>query len=428
VATEAVQLRAGKALKDLYEVGEIPPLGHVPKNMHAWAIRRERHGEPEKAMLVEVVPTPEIDSHEVLVMVMAAGVNYNGVWAALGKPISPFDTHKAPYHVAGSDAAGVVWKVGSKVKRWKVGDEVVIHCNQTDGDDEECNGGDPMFSPSQRIWGYETPDGSFAQFARVQAQQLMERPKHLTWEESGCYVLTLATAYRMLFGHRPHILRPGHFVLVWGASGGLGSMAIQLIAAAGANAVGVISDDSKRDFVMQLGAKGVINRKRFDCWGRLPEVNDTVAYGEYMKKVREFGRAIWEVTGKGNDVDFVFEHPGEQTFPVSCFVVKRGGMVVFCAGTTGYNITFDARFVWMRQKRIQGSHFANLLQASQANRLVIERRVDPCMSEVFPWPDIARAHTKMWRNEHKPGNMAVLVQACQPGLRTLDDAIEAYQG
>jgi crotonyl-CoA carboxylase/reductase len=428
VATEAVQLKAGEALKDLYEIGEIPPLGHVPKTMYAWAIRRERHGEPEKAMLVEVVPTPAIDSHEVLVMVMAAGVNYNGVWAALGKPISPFDTHKAPYHVAGSDASGIVWKVGSKVRRWKVGDEVVVHCNQTDGDDEECNGGDPMFSPSQRIWGYETPDGSFAQFARVQAQQLMERPKHLTWEESGCYVLTLATAYRMLFGHRPHVLRPGHNVLVWGASGGLGSMAIQVIAAAGANAVGVISDDSKRDFVMQLGAKGVINRTRFDCWGRLPEVNDTAAYGEYMKKVREFGRAIWEVTGKGNDVDFVFEHPGEQTFPVSCFIVKRGGMVVFCAGTTGYNITFDARFVWMRQKRIQGSHFANLLQASQANRLVIERRIDPCMSEVFPWSGIARAHTKMWRNEHKPGNMAVLVQACQPGLRTLDDAIEAYHG
>jgi crotonyl-CoA carboxylase/reductase len=426
MATEAVKLKTSAAVKDLYEVGEIPPLGHVPKNMHAWAIRRERHGEPEKAMLEEVVPTPIIDSHEVLVLVMAAGVNYNGVWAALGKPISPFDTHKAEYHVAGSDATGVVWAVGSKVKRWKVGDEVVIHCNQTDGDDEECNGGDPMFSPSQRIWGYETPDGSFAQFARVQAQQLMERPRHLTWEESGCYVLTLATAYRMLFGHRPHVLRPGHNVLVWGASGGLGSMATQLIATAGANAIAVISDDEKRDFVMQLGAKGVVNRTKFDCWGRLPEVDDAEAYGAYMKKCREFGRAIWETTGKGNDVDFVFEHPGEQTFPVSCFVVKRGGMVVFCAGTTGYNITFDARFVWMRQKRIQGSHFANLLQASQANRLVIERRVDPCMSEVFSWKDIPRAHTKMWKNQHKPGNMAVLVQAKRPGLRTVEDAIEAW--
>ncbi len=411
-------------LKDLYEVGEIPPLGHVPKQMYGWVIRRERHGEPEKAMQIEVVDTPTIGPDEVLILVMAAGVNYNGVWAALGKPISTFDYHKAPYHIAGSDAAGVVWAVGSKVKRFKVGDEVVVHCNQDDGDDEECNGGDPMNSPSQRIWGYETPDGSFAQFSRVQSRQVMHRPRHLSWEASACYTLTLATAYRMLFGHRPHILRPGHNVLVWGASGGLGSMAIQLIATAGANPIGIISDESKRDFVMQLGAKGVINRNQFDCWGQLPDVDDTAAYNDYLKKVRAFGKAIWDVTGKGNDVDFVFEHPGEQTFPVSCFVVKRGGMVVFCAGTTGYNLTFDARFVWMRQKRIQGSHFANLLQASQANQLVIERRIDPCMSEVFSWSDIPRAHTKMWKNQHKPGNMAVLISAKRPGLHTLEDARE----
>ena len=410
--------------KDLYELGEIPPLGHTPKQMYAWAIRRERHGEPDTAMQVEVVETPVIDSHEVLVMVMAAGVNYNGVWAALGLPISPFDVHKQPFHVAGSDAAGIVWAVGSKVKRWKVGDEVVVHCNQDDGDDEECNGGDPMFSPSQRIWGYETPDGSFAQFTRVQAQQLMVRPKHLTWEESACYTLTLATAYRMLFGHRPHILRPGHNVLVWGASGGLGSMAVQLIATAGANAIGVISDEDKRDFVMRLGAKGVINRKDFDCWGQLPDVDDQAGYGDYMKRCRKFGKAIWDITGKGVDVDMVFEHPGEMTFPVSAFVVKRGGMVVFCAGTTGFNITFDARFVWMRQKRIQGSHFAHLRQAAQANKLVCERRIDPCMSDVFPWDDIPEAHMKMRRNEHKPGNMAVLIQAVHPGRRTVEDCLE----
>ncbi len=252
----------------------------------------------------------------------------------------------------------------------------------------------------------------------------MARPKHLTWEESACYTLTLATAYRMLFGHRPHILRPGHNVLIWGGSGGLGTMAIQLVAVAGANAIAVISDDTKREFVQELGARGVINRKEFDCWGRLPEVNDHGGYGEYMKECRKFGKAIWEITGKGNDVDFVFEHPGEQTFPVSCFVVKRGGMVVFCAGTTGYNLTMDARFVWMRQKRIQGSHFANLKQAAQANTLVIERRLDPCMSEVFSWDDIPRAHIKMMNNQHKPGNMAVLVQAKKPGRRTLEECIE----
>src|SRR5210317_906187 len=251
--------------KDLYEIGEMPPMGYVPKQMYAWAIRRERHGNPDSAMLQEVVDVPTLDSNDVLVLVMAAGVNYNGVWAALGVPISPFDGHQQPYHIAGSDAAGIVWAVGDKVKRWKVGDEVVIHCNQDDGDDEECNGGDPMFSTSQRIWGYETPDGSFSQFTRVQSQQLMERPKHLTWEEATCYTLTLATAYRMLFGHEPHDLKPGQNVLVWGASGGLGSYAIQLINAAGANAIGVISEEDKRDFVMGLGAKGVINRKDFKC-------------------------------------------------------------------------------------------------------------------------------------------------------------------
>jgi len=422
-AAEAIDELPAQPVKDLYEIGEIPPLGHVPKNMYAWAIRRERHGEPDTAMQVEVVETPVLDSHDVLVMVMAAGVNYNGVWAALGKPISVFDVHDSDYHIAGSDASGIVWAVGSKVKRYKVGDEVVVHCNQDDGDDEECNGGDPMFSTSQRIWGYETPDGSFAQFTRVQAQQVMPRPRHLTWEESACYTLTLATAYRMLFGHRPHILRPGHNVLVWGASGGLGSMAVQLIATAGANAIGVISDESKRDFVMDLGAKGVINRKDFDCWGQLPEVNGE-GFGDYMKETRKFGKAIWEITGKGIDVDFVFEHPGEATFPVSCNVVKRGGMVVFCAGTTGFNLTMDARFVWMRQKRIQGSHFANLKQAAQANQLVTERRIDPCMSEMFAWDDIPESHMKMMNNKHKPGNMAVLVQAKRPGLRTLEECIE----
>ena len=97
--------------------------------------------------------------------------------------------------------------------------------------------------------------------------------------------------------------------------------------------------------------------------GRTPE------YAAYMAEARKFGKAIWDITGK-KDVDIVFEHPGEQTFPVSCFVVKRGGMVVFCAGTTGYNLTFDARFVWMRQKRIQGSHFAHLKQAAAANKFV----------------------------------------------------------
>ncbi len=409
--------------KDVYDLGEIPPLGHVPAKMHAWAIRRERHGPPEQSFQHEIVPTWTIGEDEVLLLVMAGGVNYNGVWAGLGEPVSVFDVHKQPFHVAGSDASGVVWAVGSKVRRWKVGEEVIVHCNQDDGDDEECNGGDPMFSPTQRIWGYETPDGSFAQFCRVQSRQLMPKPPHLTWEEAACYTLTLATAYRMLFGHAPHTLKPGDNVLIWGASGGLGVFGVQLAAASGANAIGVISDETKRDYVMSLGARGVINRKDFNCWGQMPKVNSD-EYTAWTKEARKFGKAIWDITGK-KDVDIVFEHPGEQTFPVSCLVVKRGGMVVFCAGTTGFNITFDARYVWMRQKRIQGSHFAHLKQAASANDFVMRRLIDPCMSQVLPWDKIPAAHTSMWQNKHPPGNMAVLVNSPCAGLRTLDDVLEA---
>jgi len=312
--------------------------------------------------------------------------------------------------------------VGAKVKRWKVGDEIIVHCNQDDGDDEDCNGGDPLLSPSQRIWGYETPDGSFAQFCRVQSRQLMPKPQHLTWEESACYTLTLATAYRMLYGHAPHTLKPGDNVLIWGASGGLGVFGVQLVAASGANAIAIVSDESKAEYVFNLGAKGVIYRKEFKCWGQMPTVG-TPEYNEWTKEARNFGKAIWQITGK-RDVDIVFEHPGEQTFPVSCLVVKRGGMVVFCAGTTGYNLTFDARYVWMRQKRIQGSHFAHLKQASAANQFVLDRRVDPCLSKTFPWTQIPAAHQMMWKNQHPPGNMAVLVNAPRPGCRTLDDALE----
>lgn len=186
----------------------------------------------------------------------------------------------------------------------------------------------------------------------------------------------------------------------------------------------MISEEDKRDFVMGLGAKGVINRKDFSCWGQMPKVG-TPEYAAWFKEARRFGAAIWAITGKGNNVDMVFEHPGEATFPVSVFVVKRGGMVVICAGTTGYNLTFDVRYLWMHQKRVQGSHFANLKQAAAANKLMLERRLDPCMSEVFPWAEIPGAHMKMRRNEHKPGNMAVLVQSPRTGLRTFEDALEA---
>ena len=414
------------ARKDLYEIGEIPPLGHVPAKMYAWAIRKERHGPPESAMQLEVVPTWPIGDDEVLVLVMAAGVNYNGVWAALGMPISPLDVHKQPYHIAGSDASGIVWAVGAKVKRWKVGDEVVVHCNQDDGDDEECNGGDPMFSPSQRIWGYETPDGSFAQFCRVQSRQLMPRPQHLTWEEAACYTLTLATAYRMLFGHRAAHAQAGR------QRAGLGRLGRARRRSACSSSrprapTRSASSRTRRSATSscQLGAKGVINRKDFNCWGQMPKV-DTPEYNEWIKEARKFGKAIWDITGKATTSTSCSSIRASRPSRSRCLVVKRGGMVVFCAGTTGYNLTFDARY------RVDAAeaHPGLALRQPEAGLGRQPVRARPPHRPVHdarssPGTKIPRAHTKMWKNQHKPGNMAVLVNAPRTGLRTFDDVIEA---
>ena len=179
--------------------------------------------------------------------------------------------HKNPYHIAGSDASGIVWAVGTKVKRWKVGDEVIVHCNQDDGDDEDCNGGDPLLSPSQRIWGYETPDGSFAQFCRVQSRQLMPKPKHLDlgrgWElhAHACHCL-------------PAVVRPAPKTSSPATTFWCGALRAGLVcsgcnwAASGANAICIISDEIKEQFRAQPWAKGVINRKDFKCWGEMPKV------------------------------------------------------------------------------------------------------------------------------------------------------------
>jgi crotonyl-CoA carboxylase/reductase len=115
----------------------------------------------------------------------------------------------------------------------------------------------------------------------------------------------------------------------------------------------------------------------------------------------------------------VFEHPGEATAPTSIFMCDTGGMVVICAGTTGYSAVADLRYLWMRQKRFQGSHFANDEQSEAFNRLVLDGRIDPCLSRTFAFDEIGQAHQLMSRNEHPEGNMAVLVSAPREGLTDL---------
>ena len=380
--------------------------GDLPPTMAAWVIRQEREGEPLDAFQLEEIETPEPGAFEVTVRVMAAGVNFNNVWAALGQPVSVFNSHpEFDHHIGGSDASGIVWKVGEGVTRWKPGDEVIVHCNQASYEDPEVHGLDPLAAPSQKIWGYETTWGSFAQFCKVQAQQLLPKPKSLTWEEAASYGLTYFTAYRMLVTQCD--LQAGHRVLIWGAAGGLGVFALQLCKLAGADAVGVVSSPEKGELVEQLGGKAFIDRNEFA--GMMRKGGESP--DEEKARVKEMKRFSRELAEKlGDRPDIVFEHVGKATFPTSVFCVKPFGQVVICAGTSGYNLDFDVRHLWMRQKRIIGSHFANAYECMKANELIEAGKIRPVLWRTLPFDGVAEAHQLMRDNKHL-GKIAILVGA-----------------
>lgn len=399
---------------DLTQVSKVDTEpGELPQTMAAWVIREERFGDPVDAFQVEEIEVPEPGAFEVIVRVMAAGVNYNNVWAALGKPVSVMKYGDHPehgHHIGGSDASGVVWKVGPGVTRWKVGDEVVIHCNQASYEDPEVHGLDPMAAPSQRIWGYETTWGSFAQFTKVQAQQLLPKPQSLTWEEAASYGLVYFTAWRMLMTRCN--LQAGQKVLIWGAAGGLGVFAVQICKAAGAECVGVVNSDEKGELVKQLGAVGYINRNEYAGMmrkgGESPEEEKA-----RFKESRRFGKAVEEILGAAPDI--VFEHVGAATFPTSVLTVKPFGKVVICAGTTGFNLDFDVRYLWMKQKEIIGSHFANAYECLKANELIESGAVRPVLWRTLGFDGVAEAHQLMKDNKHA-GKISILVGAEKEGL------------
>jgi crotonyl-CoA carboxylase/reductase len=382
--------------------------GDLPETMAAWVLRQEREGSLEGAYEIEEVEVPHPGPFEVIVRVMAAGVNFNSVWAALAKPISVFNYGDHPewgHHIAGSDASGIVWKVGAGVTRWKPGDEVVLHANWASYEDPEVHGLDPLAAPSQLGWGYQTTWGSFAQFCKVQAQQLLPKPPSLSWVDSSAYGVTYFTAYRMLIDQCR--LRAGHKVLIWGGAGGLGVFASQLCAAAGANALGVVSSKAKGELSKQLGAIDYIDRMEFAGMMRRGGESPEEEKARFAES-RRFAKRVKEVLGDAPDI--VFEHVGKETFPTSVLVAKPFGTVVTCGATTGYMLDFDVRYLWMRQKRIVGSHAFNAYECMLANRLIAEGKIRPVLWRTMSFDGLPEAHRLLYENQHL-GKISILVGA-----------------
>jgi crotonyl-CoA reductase len=394
-----------------------------------FAGRTTRDKDPREALHVDEVPTPELAPGEALIAVMASAVNYNTVWTSIFEPLSTFGflerygktspyakRHDLPYHVVGSDASGVVLRTGPGVHAWKPGDEVVAHCLSVELEAPEGHN-DTMMDPEQRIWGFETNFGGLAELGVVKANQLMPKPKHLTWEEAACPGLVNSTAYRQLVSRNGAGMKQGDVVLIWGASGGLGSYATQFALNGGAIPVCVVSSPEKAEICRSLGAEHVIDRaaEGYKFW----KDEDTQDQKEWLR----FGKQIRSLTG-GDDPDIVFEHPGRETFGASVFVARRGGTIVTCASTSGFMHSYDNRYLWMNLKRIIGSHFANYREAWEANRLIAKGAIHPTLSRVYPLEETGQAAYDVHRNLHQ-GKVGVLCLAPEEGLGVRDVEMRA---
>ncbi|MFF3941729.1 crotonyl-CoA carboxylase/reductase [Streptomyces phaeofaciens] len=379
-----------------------------------------------KSIRVGQVPMPELAPDEVVVAVMASSINYNTVWSATFEPLPTFDflarlgrqggwaaRHDRPQHVLGSDGSGVVVRVGAGVRRWRAGDHVVISCVQAD-DQEPATHADGMLGSEQRIWGYETNFGGLAHYTVVRASQLLAKPAHLTWEEAASTMLTAATSYRMLVSDRGARIKQGDIVLIWGATGGLGGYAVQLVKNAGGIPVGVVSSPEKAEILRRLGCDVVIDRSEIGLDGAIePGPEATIELGKRL------GRAIRRELGE--DPHVVFDFVGRATFGISVFVARRGGTVVTCGSSTGYQHHYDNRYLWMNLKRIIGSHAANLQEQWECNRLFKLGKLVPILSRTYPLADVAEAARLVQTNRHT-GKVGVLGLATTTGLGVTDAA------
>lgn len=403
----------------------------VPESFEAVVVRKDevdmfegrasKDKDPRESLHVDEVPLPELAPGEALVAVMASSVNYNTVWTSIFEPVSTFGflerygrtseaakRHDLPYHIVGSDLSGVVLRTGPGVHLWKPGQECVAHCLSVELEHHDGHN-DTMLDPEQRIWGFETNFGGLAQLAIVKANQLMPKPEHLTWEEAACPGLVNSTAYRQLISKNGAAMKLGDRVLIWGASGGLGSYATQMALAGGATPICIVSSPEKAEICRKMGAELVLDRREKDYkfW------NDDYTE-QNPKEWKRFGKDIRELTN-GHDVDIVFEHPGRETFGASVYVTRKGGTITTCASTSGYMHEYDNRYLWMNLKKIVSSHFANYREAWEANSLIRRGLIQPTLSKTYSMADVGQAAYDVHKNAHQ-GKVGVLCLAPEEGL------------
>jgi NADPH:quinone reductase-like Zn-dependent oxidoreductase len=331
------------------------------------AILLDQHGGPEVLRYTDA-PEPELRSAEVLVRVHACALNHLDLWVRGGLPGVPIPLP----HIPGSDVAGVVGKIGPNVTNIKLGQKVLLAPGVTCGKCAACLAGIDNRCPKFTNLGYMI-DGGCAEFVRCPEVNCFPYPENLSFEQAAAVPLVFQTAWHMLITRAQ--LQPGEEVLVLGAGSGVGSAAIQIAKMFGCRVIATAGSEAKLAKAKELGADEVINHK--------------------SQKIKDEVRRLTAKRG----VDVVFEHVGTATWDDSIISLARGGRLVTCGATTGYDAKIDLRFLFSRQLSILGSYMGTKSEFATVLKLVAAGKLKPVLDRTFPLSECAAAHTYLEKGE-----------------------------
>lgn len=326
------------------------------------------HGGPD-VMEVGELPDPRPGPGEVVLEVRAAALNHLDLWTRRGLPGLELELP----HVGGSDVAGVVAEAGSGVEGWEPGDAAVVNPSLWCGECEWCNRGEQSLCVEYRILGEHVP-GGLAERVAVPARNLYRIPEGAAFPRAAAAPLVFQTAWRALMNRGA--VESGDTVLVTGASGGVGTAAVQVAKLAGARVFAVTSGPEKVRRVEELGADRVIDRLEED-----------------------FSRVVWEETGK-RGADVVLDGVGAAVWDACVRALARDGRLVTYGATTGPTVEVDIRRVFWSQIRIVGSTMASKAEFEEVMNLVFGGRLEPVVDVVWPLDRIREAHERLEDGEH----------------------------
>ncbi len=322
------------------------------------AIRIHEHGGTD-ALKWDDIPEPELSVNQVLVGIKATSLNHLDIWVRKGIPGVPLPL------ITGSDAAGIISEIGDGVKKSRIGEKVMIQPLIFCGKCASCNKGKENLCKSMGIMG-ENCQGVNAERITVKESRAIPFPDQLSFEAAASFALVAQTSFQMLVSRAN--LEAGEFVLIWGASSGVGSMGIQIAKAMGATVIAIAGTNEKCEKAGLLGGDHILNYKTDDILGEVKSLTN----------------------GKG--IDVVFEHVGQETWNISMKSLARGGRVVTCGATTGFKANLNLTHLFFKQQSILGSTMGSKSSFEGALTLLNEGKIKPVIDRIFPISEIQSAH------------------------------------